>query len=26
MLAYGVDGIMSNSADDILGVVKNYNI
>jgi glycerophosphoryl diester phosphodiesterase len=26
VLAYGVDGIMSNSADDIIEVVKNYSI
>jgi glycerophosphoryl diester phosphodiesterase len=26
MLMYGVDGIMSNTADDILGVVKNITI
>jgi glycerophosphoryl diester phosphodiesterase len=24
MLTYGVDGILSNNADDIVGVVKNY--
>jgi glycerophosphoryl diester phosphodiesterase len=24
MLAFGVDGILSNNADDIVGVVKNY--
>jgi glycerophosphoryl diester phosphodiesterase len=25
MLAYGVDGVMSNNADDIVGVMKNRN-
>ena len=25
MLSFGVDGILSNSADDIVGVVKSYN-
>jgi glycerophosphoryl diester phosphodiesterase len=25
MLSYGVDGILSNNADDIVGVVKSYN-
>ena len=24
MLTYGVDGILSNNADDIVGVMKNY--